>query len=97
MPNLSLSSPPSPEFDCPPILFIAMAIVSCASGEIEPKLIAADANLLKISSFGSTSEISIDFFPDFKSKKSRIYLSPRPFTMFLSVSKSSFFPLRATA
>ena len=32
----SASSPPSPVFDFPPIRFIAIASVSCASFEIEP-------------------------------------------------------------
>ena len=34
--NRSGSSPPSPVFDLPPIRFMAMARVSCASAEIEP-------------------------------------------------------------
>src|SRR3954469_4641795 len=34
------SSPPSPVFDLPPIRFMAMARVSCASAEIEPYDIA---------------------------------------------------------
>ena len=34
--NRSTSSPPSPVFDLPPIWFIAIASVSCASIEIEP-------------------------------------------------------------
>ena len=32
----SESSPPSPVFDLPPIRFMAIARVSCASAEIEP-------------------------------------------------------------
>lgn len=42
-----------------PILFIASAIASWASGLIEPRLIAAVANLLNIASFGSTCAKSI--------------------------------------
>ena len=34
--NRSASSPPSPVFDFPPMRFIAIASVSCASFEIEP-------------------------------------------------------------
>ncbi len=34
--NLSTSSPPSPVFDLAPRLFMAIAKVSCASGEIDP-------------------------------------------------------------
>ena len=38
--NRSASSPPSPVFDLPPMRFIAIARVVCASRLIEPKLIA---------------------------------------------------------
>ncbi|SKZ25313.1 Uncharacterised protein [Mycobacteroides abscessus subsp. abscessus] len=31
-----MSSPPSPELERPPMRFIAIAMVSCASAEIEP-------------------------------------------------------------
>ena len=49
------SSPPSPVLDLPPMRFIAMASVVCASRLIEPKLIAPVANRLTISLAGSTS------------------------------------------
>ena len=49
-----ISSPPSPVFDFPPIRFIAMAKVECASVEIEPKDIAPVVNLFTISFAGST-------------------------------------------
>src|SRR5438034_1323685 len=39
----SRSSPPSPVFDLPPMRFMAMASVVCASRLIEPKRFAADA------------------------------------------------------
>ena len=42
------SSPPSPVLDLPPMRFIAMASVVCASRLIEPKLIAPVANRLTI-------------------------------------------------
>ena len=42
-------------FDLPPMRFIAMAIVSCASWLIEPYDIAPVANRLRIDSTGSTS------------------------------------------
>ena len=45
----SASSPPSPVFDLPPMRFIAMARVSCASLEIEPYDIAPVAKRLTIS------------------------------------------------
>ncbi len=48
------SSPPSPVLDLPPIWFIAMASVSCASREIEPKDIAPVAKRFTISAAGST-------------------------------------------
>ena len=53
--NRSASSPPSPVLDLPPIRFIAMASVVCASRLIEPKLIAPVAKRLTISLAGSTS------------------------------------------
>src|SRR5438105_2512642 len=52
----SASSPPSPVLDLPPIRFMAIAKVVCASREIEPKLIAPVANRLTISLAGSTCE-----------------------------------------
>ena len=51
----SASSPPSPVFDLPPMRFIAIASVVCASRLIEPKLIAPVAKRLTISLAGSTS------------------------------------------
>ena len=55
--NLSGSSPPSPVFDLPPILFIATARVVWASLDIEPKDMAPVENLFTISEAGSTSAI----------------------------------------
>jgi hypothetical protein len=49
------SSPPSPVLDFPPMRFIAIANVVCASRLIEPKLIAPVANRLTIWLAGSTS------------------------------------------
>ena len=51
------SSPPSPVLDLPPMRFIAMASVSCASWLIEPYDIAPVAKRLTIDSTGSTSSI----------------------------------------
>ena len=59
--NLIGSSPPSPVFDLPPSLFIAMARDSWASVEIEPKLIAPVAKRLTISFSDSTSSKSKGF------------------------------------
>ncbi len=55
----SASSPPSPVFDLPPIRFMAIASVVCASREIEPKLIAPVAKRLTMSLAGSTWSIGI--------------------------------------
>ncbi len=51
------SSPPSPVFERPPIRFIAIASVSCASLLIDPNDIAPVAKRLTISLAGSTSSI----------------------------------------
>ena len=53
------SSPPSPVFERPPRRFIAIASVSCASREIEPRLIAPVQKRLTISFAGSTSSSGI--------------------------------------
>ena len=45
----SASSPPSPVFDLPPMRFIAIASVVCASREIEPKDMAPVAKRRTIS------------------------------------------------
>ena len=57
--NRSGSSPPSPVFDLPPIRFMAMASVVCASRLIEPNDMAPVAKRLTISDAGSTSSIGI--------------------------------------
>ena len=54
-----LSSPPSPELDIPPILFIAIAIVSCDSGLSAPMDMPPVKNLLQISGMASTYSIGI--------------------------------------
>ena len=59
--NRSGSSPPSPVLLLPPMRFMAMASVSWASAEIEPKLIAPVQNRLTISLAGSTSSSGIDW------------------------------------
>src|SRR5258708_39993024 len=48
------SSPPSPEFERPPMEFMAMAMVSWATLLIEPKDIAPVVRRLKISEAGLT-------------------------------------------
>ena len=50
----SISSPPSPVLDLPPIRFMAIASVVCASREIEPNDIAPVAKRLTMSLAGST-------------------------------------------
>ena len=70
------SSPPSPVFDLPPIRFMAMASVVCASREIEPNDMAPVEKRLTISLAGSTSPIAIGARPsspaDFKSNSPRM-------------------------
>jgi len=78
------ASPPSPELLIPPILFIASPKASCASGEMEPKLIAAVEKRLKIASLDSTLSSAIGSRSDLSSKKSLIILSPRLFTNFVN-------------
>ncbi len=65
------SSPPSPEFDRPPIRFIATASVSCASGESAPRLIAPVEKRLTMSSADSTS------WRSYGVSDSRSFSSPR--------------------
>ena len=60
------SSPPSPVLDLPPMRFIAMARVVCASRLIEPKLIAPVAKRLTISAAGSTSSSGTGSARDFE-------------------------------
>ncbi len=59
----SASSPPSPVFDLPPIRFMAMASVVCASREIEPNDIAPVAKRLTMFLAGSTSSIGTGLRP----------------------------------
>ena len=53
------SSPPSPVFDVPPMRFMAMASVSCASLLMEPNDMAPVAKRFTISVAGSTSSSGI--------------------------------------
>ena len=57
------SSPPSPLFERPPMRFIAMASVSCASELIEPYDIAPVEKRLTIASTDSTSSIGTGVAP----------------------------------
>ena len=70
VPYLSFASPPSPEFDLPPIEFIASARVSWAFGDNEPKLIPAESNLFRICFCGSTFDFLIFGFLLLNSKRS---------------------------
>ena len=67
--NRNGSSPPSPVLDFPPILFMAIAKVECASVEIDPNDIAPVENLLTIFCHGSTLSIEILFLKGFISNK----------------------------
>ena len=82
--NLSTSSPPSPVFDFPPILFIAIAKLVWASLLIEPKDIAPVANLFTISLAGSTSSIVKDL--RLSSSAFLIFIKPRIVSNLLSCS-----------
>ena len=66
------SSPPSPVFDLPPIRFIAIASVSCASRPSEPSDIAPVEKRLTISAAGSTSSSGMP-----PSSAKRNLISPR--------------------
>src|SRR4029453_9218869 len=55
VPKRSGSSPPSPLLERPPTRLRAMARVSWASGDSEPRLMAAVENRARISAAGSTS------------------------------------------
>src|SRR5206468_9979166 len=61
------SSPPSPVLLRPPMRFMAMASVSCASLLIEPKDMAPVAKRLMIDSAGSTSSRGTGLSADFRS------------------------------
>src|SRR6516162_4117830 len=70
--NRAGSSPPSPVLLLPPIRFIAIASVSCASALIEPYDIAPVANRFTIDSTGSTSSIGTGVrASDLKEKRPR--------------------------
>ena len=70
-------SPPSPVFDFPPIRFIAIARLVCASYEIDPKDIAPVTNRFTISFAGSTSPIEISWFSNLNLKRPRKFFSLR--------------------
>ena len=55
VPKRAGSSPPSPQFDRPPTRLRAMARVSWASGDSDPRLMAAVENRAMMSAAGSTS------------------------------------------
>ncbi len=57
--NRSGSSPPSPVLERPPIRFMAMASVSWASAEIDPKDMAPVENRDRMAATGSTSSTGI--------------------------------------
>ena len=63
VPYLCLPSPPSPELDLAPNVFIASASVSCAFGESDPRLIPAESNLFIIcfTDSGSIFDLSLRY------------------------------------
>ena len=76
---LLICSPPSPELERPPIVFMAIASASCASGDKAPNDIPAVSNLLTILFDDSTLLTSIDlvrlFFISNRSLKKLGFLS----------------------
>src|ERR1700720_4177538 len=69
------SSPPSPVFDLPPMRFIAIAKVVCASRLIEPKLIAPVAKRRTMLAVGSTSSSGIGSSAGLNSIRPRVVSS----------------------
>src|SRR5947209_3466932 len=73
------SSPPSPVFDLPPMRFIAIASVVCASREIEPNDIAPVENRRTMFFAGSTSSSGTGLRPSssavFRRKRPRMVTS----------------------
>ena len=65
------SSPPSPVLDLPPMRFMAMASVSCASLLMEPNDMAPVAKRFTISLAGSTSSIGTGFSASLNSIRPR--------------------------
>lgn len=66
-----LTSPPSPEFDFPPNLFIAIAIASCVSLEIAPRDIPPVQKRWTMETADSTLPIGIGALPLLSSRRSR--------------------------
>src|SRR5579864_71539 len=65
------SSPPSPVLLLPPMRFMAIAKVSCASLLIEPYDIAPDLKRLRITSNGCTSSMGMGLSANFRSNRPR--------------------------
>ena len=65
------SSPPSPVLLLPPIRFMAMASVSCASLLIEPYDMAPVLKRFRIASIGSTSSSGTGLRVDLRSMRPR--------------------------
>ena len=65
------SSPPSPEFDLPPMRFMAMAMVSWVSWEIAPRDMPPVQKRLTISEAGSTWSTLMGFRSDLNITMSR--------------------------
>ena len=87
----SASSPPSPVFDLPPIRFMAMASVVCASREIEPNDMAPVEKRRTIFLAGSTSSIGTGLRPsssaDLMRNRPRM-VSSRSFWSFTTLAKA---------
>ena len=82
------SSPPSPVFERPPMRFIAIAMVECASWLIEPRLIAPVEKRLTISTAGSTSSSGIGLLAGLNSSSPRIVSSRSDCSLMLAANSA---------
>ncbi len=95
-PKRTGSSPPSPVFERPPMRFIAIASVSCASRESEPSDIAPVEKRLTISDAGSTSSSGMPPSARRGSAAGRVASSGAPTSAF-TVGRVLLVRLRAAA
>ena len=98
--NRTGSSPPSPVLERPPMRFIAIASVSCASREIEPSDMAPVENRFTISLAGWTSSSGIPppaSSRNFSSPRSVYRRTASSLTAFAYASYVSHFSLRTAS
>lgn len=83
------TSPPSPELDFPPILFIAIAIASCVSLEMAPRDIPPVQKRSTMEVAGSTLPIGIGVRSLFNSRRSRRTYREKDTMSFMVTKKQS--------